>query len=374
MKHQIATVLKISSLALVLSLGLSYALAWTPPTSNPPSGNVAAPINASATAQEKLGDLTLSRLFTTASSSIGTTAQTQTLTVAGTIGATGDICTAVGGGSCLSTAGGGLIDPTPIGSVASFAGSVAPSGYLICDGTAVSRTTYASLFAVIGTTYGAGNGSTTFNLPDLRGEFIRGLDKGRGIDAGRALGSWQADLLKSHTHTAYVIAPGGGYGPYSNIMGPQTITTSATGGAETRPRNVAMNYVIKALNNSEMVLMATSTVASLIPAGAVMHFDLATCPTGWLPANGTGGTVDLRGEFIRGLDSGRGVDAGRTLASAQGQAIQSHTHTFTAQISGIYTYSNVGGTQGTQQGGTTAATGGTETRPRNVALLACVKS
>lgn len=59
--------------------------------------------------------------------------------------------------------------PIPTGTLHAFAGATAPLGYLLCDGTAVSRTTYASLFAVVGTTYGSGNGSTTFNLPDLRG-------------------------------------------------------------------------------------------------------------------------------------------------------------------------------------------------------------
>ena len=60
-----------------------------------------------------------------------------------------------------------------------------------CNGSAVSRATYADLFTAIGTTFGIGNGSTTFNLPDLRGEFIRGWDNGRNVDPGRALGSFQ---------------------------------------------------------------------------------------------------------------------------------------------------------------------------------------
>lgn len=65
---------------------------------------------------------------------------------------------------------------TPKGSVIQFAGSTAPSGWLLCDGTAVSRTTYADLFAIIGTTYGAGNGSSTFNLPNLKGRVAVGRD------------------------------------------------------------------------------------------------------------------------------------------------------------------------------------------------------
>ncbi|KXH83257.1 phage tail protein [Chryseobacterium kwangjuense] len=82
-------------------------------------------------------------------------------------------------------------DVVPPGSVFYRASNTVPSGYLECNGEAVSRITYASLFAVIGATYGAGDGSTTFNLPDLRGEFVRGWDHGRGIDADRNIGQWQ---------------------------------------------------------------------------------------------------------------------------------------------------------------------------------------
>lgn len=73
----------------------------------------------------------------------------------------------------------------PPGSVITTAATSAPSGWLLCSGAAVSRTTYAALFAVIGTTYGAGDGSTTFNLPDLRGRVAAGLDNMGGTDAGR---------------------------------------------------------------------------------------------------------------------------------------------------------------------------------------------
>ena len=76
-----------------------------------------------------------------------------------------------------------------------------PSGYSLCDGGAISRTANPKLFAAIGTTYGAGDGSTTFNKPDLRGVVPRGLDEGRGLDTGRTLGSYQGDGLLSHTHS-----------------------------------------------------------------------------------------------------------------------------------------------------------------------------
>lgn len=92
--------------------------------------------------------------------------------------------------------------------------------WLKCNGQAVSRTTYASLFARIGTTWGAGNGSTTFNLPDFRGVFPRGLDEGRGLDVGRALNNTvQADQNKSHTHVASSNSTGAHTHPVSGTTG-----------------------------------------------------------------------------------------------------------------------------------------------------------
>lgn len=91
----------------------------------------------------------------------------------------------------LSQLNAAVSNGTPLSLVAAFAGTAAPAGWTICDGRALSRTDYAELFALIGTTYGAGNGSTTFNIPDLRGEFIRGWDAGRGADPGRVLGTRQ---------------------------------------------------------------------------------------------------------------------------------------------------------------------------------------
>lgn len=85
----------------------------------------------------------------------------------------------------------------PSGAVMYFAGQTAPTGWLKANGAAVSRTTYAALFAAIGTTYGAGDGRNTFNLPDLRAEFLRGWDDGRGIDSGRAFGSAQSDAIRN---------------------------------------------------------------------------------------------------------------------------------------------------------------------------------
>ncbi|MBU3823467.1 MAG: phage tail protein [Candidatus Oceanisphaera merdipullorum] len=87
-----------------------------------------------------------------------------------------------------------------IGSVVQFSMLTPPNGWLKANGAAISRTAYADLFAVIGTTYGVGDGTTTFNVPDARGLFPRNLDDGRGVDIGRKMGSEQGDTVQSHNH------------------------------------------------------------------------------------------------------------------------------------------------------------------------------
>lgn len=96
---------------------------------------------------------------------------------------------------------------SPTGSITMFAGSTAPTGYLICDGSAVSRTTYAGLFTVIGTTYGTGDGSTTFNLPNLKGKVAVGQDTGDtafdtlGETGGEKTHTLTIDEMPSHNHS-----------------------------------------------------------------------------------------------------------------------------------------------------------------------------
>lgn len=141
------------------------------------------------------------------------------------------------------------VNAVPVGAVNTFAMSTAPSGWLSCDGSAVSRTTYSNLFATVGTTHGSGDGSTTFGLPDLRGEFVRGWDNGRGVDSGRSFGSSQADEFKSHSHTLNVwqsttnTAHNGVGAGNTNFRSVRSV--DATGGTETRPRNIALLYCIK---------------------------------------------------------------------------------------------------------------------------------
>ena len=92
-------------------------------------------------------------------------------------------------------------DLTPAGTVIYSARSTAPTGYIKANGAAISRTTFSVLFAAIGTQYGVGDGSTTFNVPDLRGEFIRGWSDGHTVDSGRSLGSAQGSQNLSHNHS-----------------------------------------------------------------------------------------------------------------------------------------------------------------------------
>lgn len=168
----------------------------------------------------------------------------------------------------------------PAGAVCSFAGSSAPDGWLVCDGAAVSRTTYAALFEQIGTVFGAGDGVATFNLPDLRGEFVRGLDSGRGVDAARVLGTaqdWATGAPKAKSRAAKRLLVDGtlgigfdtpipdtpiGFARVASASDPtgRTIASPtymdksdhetdlvgvASGDAETRPRNVALLFCIK---------------------------------------------------------------------------------------------------------------------------------
>jgi microcystin-dependent protein len=138
---------------------------------------------------------------------------------------------------------------TPPGKIDFFAMASAPTGWLEADGTAVSRSTYSALFSAIGTVYGAGDGSTTFNLPDLRGEFLRGWDHGRGVDPGRVFGSTQADAFKVHAHN-YSSATGTSgaleyTGGGNNVPSYSSGNTGLTGDSETRPKNVALFACIK---------------------------------------------------------------------------------------------------------------------------------
>lgn len=176
----------------------------------------------------------------------------------------------------------------PTGTIIQFVSVTPPTGYLYCDGTAVSRSTYSNLFSLIGVTCGSGNGSSTFNLPDYRGRFLRGVDGGAARDpdaasrtamnsggnTGDNFGSVQAGANASHTHTASVTDPGhthqlrthtttgaNGLKPVGQTGSEQasspdstyvlstttgvTVSNSSTGGNESRPLNANVYFHIK---------------------------------------------------------------------------------------------------------------------------------
>ena len=122
-----------------------------------------------------------------------------------------------------------------------------PSGWLACDGTYYQQADYPALCSAIGATYG-GDGVTGFSVPDLRGEFLRCLDTGRGVESGRKIGSWQEDCNREHLHnyeiSAVVDMPYSGEGWYPQRLGVQNGVTNTntmpSGGVEARPRNVAL--------------------------------------------------------------------------------------------------------------------------------------
>ena len=148
---------------------------------------------------------------------------------------------------------------TPVGIIQMWSLNISPSDYLECNGAAVSRITFSDLFMVIGSTYGNGNGSTTFNLPDYRGEFLRGWDNGKSSDpdsgsrtdrgdgtAGDNNGTKQDNELESHTHSIQqrTVFNNSGSGSAAG-NGDGNWGTASTGGNETRPRNINIMYIIK---------------------------------------------------------------------------------------------------------------------------------
>lgn len=164
-------------------------------------------------------------------------------------------------------------DMAPAGTIVAFGGATAPAGWLICDGQVLNKTNYPALYGAIGEQWGDGGDASgpQFNIPDLRGAFLRGADPqnktSRDPDAPRAVGgSMQPDLLKSHDHVLndpghihqFTGVGNGPYGPasvladewanYSNqytALATTGVTMEKTGGAETRPKNFAVTFVIK---------------------------------------------------------------------------------------------------------------------------------
>ncbi|MGY2170552.1 phage tail-collar fiber domain-containing protein [Pseudomonas gingeri] len=153
----------------------------------------------------------------------------------------------------------------PVGALIAFPRDAVPPGFLELDGSVQSSATYPDLFAYLGTTFNkGGEGAGNFRLPESRGEFLRGWDHGRGVDAGRVLGSYQLDQFQGHRHgplgtsSAYVTyGPGAGgaanaSGMIDRVTTGDPVTDGVNGsprtGSETRPRNLSVMWCIKAWN------------------------------------------------------------------------------------------------------------------------------
>jgi microcystin-dependent protein len=334
----------------------------------------------------------------------------------------------------------------PVGSMVAFPKGPVPVGFFEANGGLLSIAAYPDLAAYLGTTFNTGTeGAGNFRLPDSRGEFLRGWDNGRGVDAGRALGSSQADALKEHRHLGGVGSVwGGSVDPFvygrtdvdtpgqANSFVTETASTgvnsqgytSKVGESETRPRNLAVMWCIKAWNapinqgQIDVAALANEVAAlkSATPVGAIIPFPMGAVPAGYLELDGrvlsiaaypdlasylgstfnTGGEgdgnfrlPDSRGEFLRGWDHGRGIDAGRVLSSYQDDAFQGHWHELYGELNST-TAGSAKSVPGTQIAKTalganavrTAVSDGVngaprtaaETRPRNLAVMWCIKA
>ncbi|KAA0983767.1 phage tail protein [Pseudomonas sp. ANT_J28] len=212
-----------------------------------------------------------------------------------------------------------------VGMVSAFAIIWAPPGWLKCNGAAISRTTFASLFARLGTLYGAGDGSTTFNLPDLRGLFPRAWDDGRGIDVGRGLGTYQEMLLHSHAHTATSTAAGDHQ---------HAAWTDAQGA-----------HQHNAWADSQGEHAHTVKEGAISPSG----------PGGEVLSSGDDYTTAINNYSSTGLSGAHSHNIGMGTAGG-------HSHNVGISTAGGHSHAI-----------TIAAAGGAETRPKNMALLFCIK-
>ncbi|MEA5671193.1 phage tail protein [Pseudomonas sp. MH2] len=358
----------------------------------------------------------------------------------------------------------------PVGTMLPFPRGTVPAGFLEVDGSTQSAAVYPDLAAYLGGAFNKGNEqSGFFRLPDSRGEFLRGWDHGRGVDVGRAVGSLQTDDFKKHNHnyldggnSIYVEAPGtDGIETRHTVDGKSVVnpvklyahgdmwgdvllpSTVSTGGNETRPRNIAVIWCIKAWNapvnqgqiDVSALVEELAKLRSAMPVGAIVPFPIATPPAGYLELDGSlqssAGYPDLaaylgaaynkvgdpagyfrlpdyRGEFLRGWDHGRGVDGGRGLGSSQEESFKSHEHKDIGFIDNVgagpgasgvsgatapvttlfgkaygssasstakaYKETSKGSMNGSIAGLISGSTGGDETRPRNLAVMWCIKA
>jgi microcystin-dependent protein len=218
---------------------------------------------------------------------------------------------------------GSIIGTLPAGMIMYFANTTVPQGWFQCDGAAISRTSYVELFAAIGTVYGTGDGSTTFNLPDLRGQFVRG---------------WASSSTTAASVTGSIATT--------------TLTVSAVGSGLIQIGDILSGSGVTA--NTKVLNQLTGTTGGI----------------------GTY-TVDTSQTVASTTITATVPDAGRTIGSGQVDAFPSHTHTIPLVNSGAAandTFPFGGNNTGSSYTKTTGAAGtGIETRPVNTALMVCIK-
>jgi microcystin-dependent protein len=252
-----------------------------------------------------------------------------------------------------STIPGWLAYPTlpggvPAGTIVQWGTATAPANWMICDGTAISRSTYASLFNVIGTTYGAGDGSTTFNLPNLKGRVPIGLDGSQTqfTTLGQTGGNKTNALYGTGTATGYGLT-------YSGSM-----NTADDGTASNLPPYIAVNYIIK---TSMANTPGDSALATRV--GALETFNTQAQP---VPVGGTGATSFTSGSYLKGNGTsaiqaqagipatditsgalsiargGTGVTTGAGLVPVIPTSVTVSSGTGSVDASGLITFSGVG--------------------------------
>lgn len=292
---------------------------------------------------------------------------------------------------------------TPPGALMAYAASTAPTGWLLCDGSAVSRTTYAALFAAISTTWGAGNGTTTFNVPDLRGQFLRGYDSRTtdlSVDTTRISGitTSGSTSVTGIADTTYLYAgmpiSGTGISAGTTIASKSTnsitLSANATGTSSTIGSGATTNTSTTVTVSSTSTLSVGQAISGTgIPAGAYIT-GIYNSTTIYISAAATATNTGLT------FSVGTALTVGRTFASAQIDAYANHTHNVNDPThSHVYSYTSLAGGgstiagnppyQVTSPSGTTTSvttgltinnsyTGNTETRPKNYAVLYIIKT
>lgn len=341
----------------------------------------------------------------------------------------------------------------PVGSIVAFPVDSPPPGFLELDNSVKSSATYPDLSAYLGGKFNKGDeGVGNFRLPEARGEFLRGWDHGRGVDASRVVGSTQkgtvttfdsnpnpnltVEVVQASVAAAqadvFVSTDYPGVARTYTTSGVVTSSILADGGV-VRPRNIAVMWCIKAWNAP--VNQGTIDVAALakeverlksaVPIGAVLAFPTGIVAPGYLELDGSVQSIatypdlaaylgttynkgnegagnfrlpESRGEFLRGWDHGRGVDVGRAVGSTQADTLKNHFHYLPTESGGGQQFDPAGlipsvvlkdnpvdwlvRTAGDNHGfnvpfgtpRTYSQSAEAETRPRNIAVMWCIKA